>query len=98
MTAIKEKLEELLKLRVKSGYRSEVVLHGFADEIIKLFGSNIKEKLYRKALEKVIKDDYEVDKYGSYCLECNTYTAAGKKLKHNSRKCRTKQLERIIAL
>lgn len=57
-----------------------------------------KEKILYKALERVIKDDYETDKYGTYCLNCNSYTPNGKTVRHNSRNCRTKHLERILAI
>ena len=96
---IKEKLETLLKSRITSGYRSEVVLHGLGDEITKILGngSNIKERLYRKALERELADKYENDKYGKSCKSCGAHHPIAKKIFHY-RKCPTGQLERILAL
>jgi len=58
---------------------------------------SIKEKLYRRTLEEFIKDEYDADEGGIFCLQCNVYTPKGKKKVHK-RKCFTGKVERILAI
>ena len=57
----------------------------------------IKEKLYRKALQREIADDYEDDKYGTSCKSCGAHNPIAKKIFHY-RRCPTAQIERILSL
>ena len=102
MTPVKEKLETLLKLRIMSGYRSEVVLHGLADEIIKILGngSNIKERLYRAIIKRELKDKYEDGRYGTACIACGKVATLkeGILVQGHHRRCPTAQLERILVI
>ena len=99
---VKERLETLLKLRTMSGYRSEVVLHGLADEIIKILGngSNIKERLYRAIIKRELKDKYEESRYGTSCIKCGKIATLkeGILVQGHYRKCPTAQLERVLAI
>ncbi len=102
MTPVKEKLETLLKLRIMSGYRSEVVLHGLADEIIKILGngSNVKERLYQAIIKRELKDKYEESRYGTACIKCGKVGALeeGILIQEHYRRCPTAQLERVLAI
>ena len=96
---IKKELEQLLKSRVTSGYRNEVVLDGFANEILKLIDrSRVKERLYRETIKRELKDKYEEDKYGVHCIACGAYGLLNDKSFYHYRRCPTAQLERILAL
>lgn len=69
-----------------------------AEEIIELFPLNtIKEKLYKKALQREMVDAYEDDKYGTSCKSCGAHHPTSKKIFHY-RRCPTAQIERILAI
>jgi len=57
----------------------------------------IRERLYRKALEEFVKDNYANDSGGGFCLDCNVYTPKGNKKVHK-KKCFTGKVERILAI
>ena len=56
-----------------------------------------KERLYKSAIKRELKDKYEEDKYGIHCLACGAYNPIAKKISHY-RRCPTAQIERILAL
>ena len=109
MTGIKERLSTLL---IRQECKGDIVWDRLlpchrdewlkkADEIINLFAhiahSIIKEKLYRKALERELKDKYEEDQYEIHCRSCGDYNPIAMKIVHYHR-CPTAQLERILAI
>ena len=57
----------------------------------------IKERLYHKAIESVIKHHIDLDRYGMFCMECEEYAPNREAIKHG-KDCGIKRLERIIAL
>ena len=69
-----------------------------ANEIIELSSkSYVKEKLYKGALKRELKDKYEEDKYGIHCIPCGAYNPIAKELFHYPG-CPTAQLERILSI
>ena len=99
MVDFREKLIKLLDDNINYDAIHNDNLPGIlADEIIQLFPlSTIKEKLYKKALERDIVDAYENDKYGKSCKSCGAHNPIAKKIFHY-RRCPTAQLERILAI
>lgn len=57
----------------------------------------IKERLYRKAIESVIKHHIDIDRYGMSCMECESYALERDNIEH-AKDCGIKRLERILAI
>lgn len=56
-----------------------------------------KEKLYRKAIELVVKLHIDIDRYGMFCMECESYATNREAIKHE-KGCLIKHLERILSI
>ena len=59
-----------------------------------------KERLYREALKRELKDKYEDGRYGTACIACGKVATLkeGILVQEHHRRCPTAQLERILVI
>lgn len=103
MTIDKDKLIKLIDDNLDVVYNDNDMddLVQLVNKIIKLFvPSTVKDKLYQGIIKRELKDKYEDDKYGTYCIQCGHYDTIenGILIHRHYRRCPTAQVERILEL
>ena len=59
-----------------------------------------KERLYKEALKRELKDKYEEGRYGTNCIKCGKIATLkeGILIQEHYRRCPPAQLERVLAI